>query len=440
MQTSSHSLDRLAVVFDDDNAVANAGLRLPMSLGDHLGLRGLIESHLDLGDAPGHANVGIKAMALVASALAGGDCIDDADVLRSGRSAAVLGDWVPAPSTLGTFLRSFTWCHARSLDAVAAELIGRAWAAGAGPGDAPFTIDVDSTICEVYGTKKQGARFGYTKVRGLHPLLASAAGTGDVLGVRARGGNANTARGAAGFLTEVFNRVRSAGGSGPLVLRADAGFYSKAVVGAARRAKVSYSITVKMSKALHAGIDALAEANWAAIPYWLEGGADVAECTYRPFGEDKDVRLIVRRVRPSPGSQLGLFTEYSYHAFITDRVGTTMELEADHRRHAEVELVIRDLKEGVGLNHMPSGSFGANAAWLALAAIAHNLARWSARIGGISTRIMTTPTLRRRFIAIPGHLTSSGRRLTLHLATSWPWAEAFVTALGRVRDVVVAVT
>lgn len=347
---------------------------------------------------------------------------------------------MPAPSTLGTFLRSFTWCHARSLDAVAGELLCRAFAAGAGPGDAPFTIDVDSTICEVYGTKKQGARFGYTKVRGLHPLLATAAGTGDVLGVRARGGNAHTARGAGGFLTEVFNRVRKAGATGALTLRGDAGFYAKSVVDVARRAKVAYSITVKMSKSLRSTIIAIAPADWSPIPYWMEGGADVAECAYRPFGEGADVRLIVRRVRPSPGSQLALLTEYSYHAFITDRVGTTMELEADHRRHAEVELVIRDLKEGAGLNHMPSGSFGANAAWLALAAMAHNLARWSARLGDLSTRIMTTPTLRRRFIAIPGHLSSSGRRLTLHLATNWPWRESFLAALARVRDVQIAIT
>ncbi len=302
MQSSSHSLDRLNVVFDDDNAVANAGLCLPMALAEHLGMRDLIEDRLDLGDAVGHANVGIKAMALVASALAGGDSIDDADVLRSGRSAAVLGTWVPAPSTLGTFLRSFTWCHARSLDPVAGELLARAWAAGAGPGEDPFTIDVDSTICEVYGTQKQGARFGYTKVRGLHPLIATAAGTGDVLGVRARGGNANTARGAASFLTEVFNRVRKAGASGALTLRADAGFYSKSVVGAARRAKVAYSITVKMSKALRTSIDAIAEADWTPIPYWMQDGADVAECAYRPFGEAKDTRLIVRRVKPSPGA------------------------------------------------------------------------------------------------------------------------------------------
>ncbi|MGH9125797.1 MAG: transposase, partial [Acidimicrobiales bacterium] len=216
MQRSSHILDRLDVVFDDTNAVAGGGLCLPMTLAGRLGLRELFDERVDLGKAAGHAHVGLKAMGLIASALAGGSHISHADVLRSGRSQAAIGQWMPAPSTLGTFLRGFSWAHSRSVDSVAAELLGRAWAAGAGPGTKPLTIDVDSTICEVYGTKKQGARFGYTKVRGLHPLVAAAAGTGDVLGIRARGGNAHTARGAAGFLVEVFNTTRAAGGTGPL--------------------------------------------------------------------------------------------------------------------------------------------------------------------------------------------------------------------------------
>ena len=223
-------LDALGVVFDDRNAVANGGLVLLMTLADRLGLKGLVDDGVHLGDAPGHANAGQKALALVASALVGGNWIDDAGVLRSGR-AALLGTWVPAPSTLGTFLRSFSWPDARSLDKVAAELLKKAWAAGAGPGDGPLTIDVDSSICTTYGLKKQGARFGYTSVRGLHPLLATASGSGEVLGVRQRGGNAHTARGAASFLAEVFNRVRAAGASGELTLRADSGFYNHKVTG-----------------------------------------------------------------------------------------------------------------------------------------------------------------------------------------------------------------
>jgi len=412
-----------------------------MTLAQHLGLRELIDTHVDLGAVAGRANPGLKTMGLIASALAGGDSIDDAEVLRCGRSEEAIGQWMPAPSTLGTFLRAFSWAHARQLDTVASELLARAWGAGAGPGSSALTIDVDSTICEVYGRKKQGARFGHTKVRGYHHLLAAAAGSGDVLGVRARGGNSHTARGAARFLSEVFNRVRAGGATGVMALRADSGFYSAAVVGACTRAGVAYSITIKSSKALRKAYDAIAEEDWAPIPYWLEGGADVAEITYRPFGKlAKEVRLIVRRVKPTPGSQLALFATYSYHGFITNREGETLALEADHRHHAEIELVIRDLKEGAGWNHMPSGRFGANSAWMAIGAMAHNLARWSARLGAISDRVVTTPTMRRRYFAIPGHLTRSGRRQTLHLAERWPWREKFLEALARLRAVEVLVT
>ena len=195
--------DRIQITFDDRRLVANAGLLLPATLARHLGLPELVQQRLDLGDAPGRANAGDKMMTLVASALAGGDCIDDADALRAGGTVSVLGCMVKAPSTLGTFLRSFRWGHVRQLDRVSRELLARAWAAGAGPGDSPLTIDVDSTICETYGLAKEGARHhGYTGKRGYHPLLAIAAGTGEVLMSRLREGRANTARGAAHFLRE----------------------------------------------------------------------------------------------------------------------------------------------------------------------------------------------------------------------------------------------
>jgi hypothetical protein len=214
------------------------------------------------------------------------------------------------------------------------------------------------------------------------------------------------------------------------------GFYNQKVVGACQRAGVRFSITAKMSSSLRKVIEKVPEGAWAAIPYWMEGGADVAETSYKAFGKN-ELRLIVRRVKPTPGSQLALFTKYEYHAFITDREGATVALEADHRRHAEVELVIRDLKEGPWA-HMPSGRFGANAAWLALGAIAHNLARWSARLGGITERggPITLPTLRRRYICVPGHLARSGRRTTLHLLEGWPWAEGFLAALATLRALV----
>ena len=228
--------DRIQIAFDDHRLVNNAGLLLPATLAQHVGLRELVDRHLDLGDAPGRANAGDKMLTLVASALAGGDCIDDADALRAGRTSSVLGCTVKAPSTLGTFLRSFRWGHVRQLDRVSRELLARAWAAGAGPGNGPLTIDLDSTICETYGLAKEGARHhGYTGKRGYHPLLAVAAGTGDVLMSRLREGRANTARGAAHFLRETVGRVRHAGAKGQLTVRADSGFYTHAVVAVCRR-------------------------------------------------------------------------------------------------------------------------------------------------------------------------------------------------------------
>ena len=432
----SEQPDRIHVAFDDHRLVANAGLLLAVTLAQHLGLGELVDNHVDLGDAPGRANAGDKMLTLVASALAGGDCIDDADVLRTGRTAGALGCVVKAPSTLGTFLRSFRWSHARQLDRVSRELLARAWAAGAGPGDGPLTIDLDSTLCETYGLAKEGARHhGYTGQRGYHPILAVAAGTGDVLMARLREGRANTARGAAHFLREMVGRVRHAGATGPLTMRADSGFYTHAIVAACRKMKVRFSITVRQRQGLRSLIEAIPEGDWTPLPYWMEGAAAVAETEYTPFQGEPDavpVRLIVRRVKPTPGSQLALFTNYSYHACITDREGDTLDLEADHRRHAEIENAIRDLKYGVGLNHLPSGRFPANAAWLAVQVMAHNLARWTTRIG-LDEQLVTTKTLRRRFLSLAGRLTRKARRLTLHLPHRWPWQNQFSSALARLR-------
>ena len=430
--------DRIRVVFDDHRLVANAGLLLPATLAQHLGLRELVDHHLDLGCAPGRANTGDKLLTLVASALAGGDFIDDADALRAGGTVGVLGCVVKAPSTLGTFLRSFRWEHVRQLDRVSRQLLARAWAAGAGPGDSPLTIDLDSTICETYGLDKEGARHhNYTGARGYHPLLAIAAGTGDVLMSRLREGRANTARGAAHFLRETVGRVRYGGASGQLTVRADSGFYAHALVAVCREMGVRFSITIRQHKGLRELIEAIPEQDWTPIPYWMDGAADVAETTYTPFQSGPDaapVRLIVRRVKPTPGSQLALFATYSYHGFITDRDGETLELEADHRRHAEIENAIRDLKHGVGLNHLPSGRFAANGAWLAVQVMAHNLARWTARIS-LAERTVTTKTLRRRVFALVGRITRSARRLTLHLPQHWPWETQFTRAMARLRAI-----
>ncbi len=298
--------DRIQIAFDDHRLVANAGLILPVTLAHHLGLGELVDNHVNLGDAPGRPNAGDKMLTLVASALAGGDCIDDADALRAGGVGRVLGCVVKAPSTLGTFLRSFRWGHVRQLDRVNREALARAWAAGAGPGDDPLTIDLDSTACETFGLAKEGAqRHNYAGQRGYHPLFAVAAGTGEVLMARLRQGRANTARGATNFLRETVSRVRHAGATGQLTVRADSGFYNHAIVAVCRKAKVRFSITARQHPRLRNIIEAIPEAEWTPIPYWMEGAADVAETTYVPFESKPDaatVRLIVVGSSPRPGS------------------------------------------------------------------------------------------------------------------------------------------
>jgi hypothetical protein len=440
---ASHTLDSIGTSFDDEHLVANAGLLLPATLMQRLGVRDLLDEHVHLGGVPGAANVGLKGSALVAALLTGAKWINDVAVLRAGESAKVLGHWVAAASTMGTFLRAFTWGHVRQLDMVSGELLSRAWHAGAGPGNPAVTIDVDSTICETYGLQKQGgSKFTYTKVRGYHPLLAVAAELGDVLHARLRGGPAFTARGAASFIKETITRVRAAGASGLLTLRADSGFYNHKVVKACRAQGVRFSITVRLSPALHQVIRGIAAADWVPIPYWFDGAADVAETTYTPFAHRQGtvVRLIVRRVKPTPGSQLEFAGfHYTYHALITDRDGTTLELEADHRRHAVVENAIRDLKDGVALDHLPSGRFGANGAWLGFNVIAHNLMRWMSRVA-LGETLVTTPTVRARHIAVPGRLVRHARQWHLHLPARWPWAQQFEAALEGLRSLTVAVS
>jgi hypothetical protein len=424
---SSHVLDRVAVTFDDEHAVASAGLILPATLAGRLGIEALTDGLINLGDKPGAHRPGRKLMTLVHSLILGGDCIDDADVLRSGSTAAVLGHRVMAPSTLGTFLRSFTFGHVRQLDRLTEAVLTRAWAAGAGPGDAPMTFDLDSTITEVHGDQKQGAAYGYTRQLGYHPLLATRADTGEMLHIRMRKGSANSARGAERFVNELVARIRRAGATGPLTMRADSAFHSAKVIKACRRLGVAFSITVNQNSAVRAAIDAIPESAWIPIDYPDGGRAEVAETDYQ------DMRLIVRRTR-LVGRQAKLWPDWRHHAFVTNRTGTTVELDADHRRHAVVELAIRDLKEGAGLSHCPSGKFSANAAWAVIATLAHNLLRWIAALGLRHDGPIVAKTIRRRYLTLPGRLTRSARRETLHLPARWPWQHRFDDALARLRQ------
>lgn len=432
---SSHNLARVETTFDEDNLVPNAGLAAPGALAQKLGVAELIDERVKLPqNTAGGANCGTKAVTVIGAMLAGADSIDDVDVLRAG-AAPEFFDRQRAPSTIGTWLRGFIWATVRMLDAASRTVLARAWAAGLGPDlDADLTLDLDSTICETYGTNKQGARFGYTKVRGYHPLLATLASTGEVLHARMRGGNAGSARGAGSFVRETLRRVRDAGATGQLTIRADSAFYSRAFVRACRDHDVRFSVTVKLLKPIREAIEAIPDEAWVPIDYWLEGGADVAETSYTAFKGTRDeteLRLIVRRVRPTPGSQLALDVVFDYHPFVTDRAGTMLELEPDHREHATVELDIRDLKAG-GLAHVPSGKFAANAAWLALAVLAHNLARWTLTAAGEPWCEATTETLRAKLVAMPARLVHSARRLKLRAPTNWPWREAFQAAMGRI--------
>jgi hypothetical protein len=429
---SSHTLDQLDTCFDDAHAIANAGLLLPATLAERLGIEQVADQLIDLGNRPGAAHPGRKLLTLVHTMIAGGDCIDDADVLRTGSTAAVLGHRVMAPSTLGTFLRSFTFGHVRQLDRLTEQILTRAWAADAGPGDGPMTMDLDSTVCQVHGYHKQGAAYGYTHTLGYHPLLASRADTGEVLHARQRTGRANTARGTTRFVDELAARVRRAGATGELTMRMDSGFWSAKTIKTCRRHGIHYSITVRQTKPIRAAIAAIDEDAWTPIAYPDGGLAQVAQARYR--GD----RLIVRRTR-LVGAQAQLFPTWRYHAFVTDRVGTTVWLDQDHRRHAVVELCIRDLKAGVGLRHHPSGKFAANAAWLAIATLAHNLLRWIAQIGlGTRQELVVAKTLRRTLLALPGRITRSARRYRLHLPAGWPWAAWFDLALARLRCVAYA--
>jgi hypothetical protein len=423
----------VSVTFDDDTLLPNGGLAVAALLAQKLGVADLIDEHVAIGGEAG-ANGGAKAATVIGTALAGGDCIDDARVLQAGATRRLF-DGVRAASTVGIWLRAFAWAAVRQLDRVTRELLARAWQAGLGPDlTADLTIDIDSTVCETYGLAKQGATgFAYTGVRGYHPLVASLADTGELLHTRLRGGTSASGRGATSFVAETISRVRHAGATGGLTLRADSGFYAGAVVSACRRHNVRYSITARKNRAIRRAIAAIPDDAWVPIPYWLDGGADVAETIYTAFAGSRHeitTRLLVRRVRPTPGSQLALDVVFSYHTIITDRTGPLLEVEADHRRHAVVEHTICDLKHHAGLAHLPSGRFAANAAWLTLVGIAYNLARWTATAAGLGR--ITTKTLRLTVIAVPARLVTSGRRLRLRLPTAWPWADHITAALDTI--------
>jgi len=343
-----------------------------------------------------------------------------------------------APSTLGTFLRSFTFGHVRQLDQVIGETLRRAWALGAGP-KGRLVLDVDSTICQVEGNQKQGASYGYTKVLGYHPLLAVWAKSGEVLHARLRKGSSQ--RGTKRFVQELIARTRRAGAAGPMTLRADSGFFSWELIKLLDLHHVTWSITVNLNHSVYQAISAIPDDAWVDIDYPEGGVAQVAETTYVTGGgktkrAERAVRLVVRRTRLSDPTQLALWPNWRHHAFITNLETPLEEIDRFHREHASVELAIRDLKEGAGLEHCPSGRFFANAAWLACAVLAHDLTRWSARLGQLhpADQLTVSRSVRTRVFSVPGRLVNRSGRTVLRLPQGWPWASTFLGALERLRS------
>lgn len=447
---SSHAAAKVSARFDDPNLVGYGGLEPVVRLAERCGLPALVSEHVRLPvskDGTG-AFPAAKLMSLVGGMVAGADNIDDMDRLRHGALPRLFAG-VRAPSTLGSFLRSFTHGHVKQLHAVARRFLPEL-AAHAGllsGAESVAHVDIDDTIRRTYGYAKQGAGYGYSKVKGLNALLgivSTPLSAPVIAATRLRKGPTNSARGAAAFVTETIRTARASGATGLLIVRADSAFYGADVVGACRALDARFSVTVRMNASIKAAIAGIDEAAWKAIKYpkavWDEEGqcwisdAEIAESTYtaftsKPKKQQVTARLIVRRVkRLNPGTipegQGTLFDTWRYHGAFTDSPLSLADAERDHRRHAVVEQVIADVKNGP-FAHAPSGHFQANAAWLALAALAHNLTRAAGTLASAFHAKATTTTIRDHLINVPARLARSARRLTLHLPERWPWRDDF---------------
>jgi Transposase DDE domain group 1 len=421
------NLDSVRVVFNEERLVSDAGLLVTATLADRLGIEELVNESVWLDSGlPGACLPGRKVMSLVHGMLAGADSIDDMNVLRAGSTGLILGHRVMAPSTLGTFLRAFTFGHVRQLDRVLDVALARAWETGAGPGELPLVIDIDSFIGEVCSEQKQGAGYGYTKKLGYHPIVAVRSDTGEVLHIRNRKGKANTQRGVARFVDELIARVRRAGHTGLVIIRADSGFENHKLMKVLDARGIEFSIGVKQSPTIKQLIAEIPEENWVTIENYPDTGeAQLAETTLKGF------RLIARRTR-LVGAQAELFPDWRYHAFATNRTTPALVADVDHRDHATIELAIRDLKDQA-LAHFPSGSMHANSAWTVIAALAHNLGRWSTQIGQPHLPVQTARSRRRHIFRIPARLTRTSRQWTLRMPARWPWQNQFNTILDQVR-------
>ena len=440
-----------AATFDDPNLVSCGGLVPVAALAEQCGLGQLLARHLTVQGTAG-SNASVKACSVVFGMVAGADSIDDLDLLRHGGMHRLLPD-VRAPSTLGTFLRAFSFGHVRQLDAVAARLLtALAQRTPLLPGAGEMTfIDIDDTVREVHGYAKQGAGFGYSGVRGLNALLATLSTPTSapvIAAARLRKGSVNSARGARRIVADALAVAKTCGaggpdGSGVVLVRMDSAFFTYDALAPVLTHHARFSVTARMNPAVTAALSRIAESAWTPIRYpqavwdddeqrWISD-AEVAEAPFTAFtgrrkAEHVTGRLVVRRVKrlqprsaqPASGQQSELFTAYRYHAFFTNSPDDVITADLTHRAHAIVEQVIADLKNGP-LAHLPSGVFNANAAWLTLATIAFNLTRAAGCLAGSLHARATTGTLRARLINVPARIARSARRLALHLPAHWPW-------------------
>lgn len=439
----------ISPVFDDPNLVSCTGLAPVVALAERCGLHDLVTGLLTL-TGEGSAFAEVKVASLVAGMVAGADSIDDMDLLRHGGMGRLF-DQVRAPSTLGTFLRAFSFGHVRQLDAVAARLLVNL------VGHAPLLpdvdqvcfVDVDDTVKQTYGYTKQGAGYGYTGVTGLNALIATVSTPTSapvIAATRLRKGNVNSTKGAVRLVADALAVAKKAGaGSAPdalILARLDSAFYNADVVAAARRSGAKVSITARMDQAVTTAIAGIEESAWQPIKYpnaiWDEDeqrwicDAEVAEIDYTAFTSRAQAthavgRLLVRRVKrlnPASDRQGELFAAYRYHAVFTDASLQLVQAESYHRGHAVIEQINADLKSGP-LAHLPSASFSANSAWLVLAAMAFNLTRAAGALASTFHAKATTATIRTQLILVPSRIASSARRQTLHLPRDWPWEQAW---------------
>jgi Transposase DDE domain group 1 len=444
-----HTRGAVAAKFDDPNLVSHAGLVPVMRLAHDAGLGERADQLVRLGGDSRGANAGAKISSIVAGMVAGADSIDDLDVIRHGGLPKLFGG-LRAPSTLGTFLRHFSFGHVRQVDTVGAEVLVALSQRCPGllPGiDQLAFVDIDAKITEVYGPAKEGAGFGYTHQRGLNFLVVTLttplAPHPVVLTTRLRGGNTDGRRGAASLITQAITLARRLGATGTLIVRADSAFYTGRIVAAIHQAGARFSITAQHNSSVTAAIQTISDQAWHRITYpraihdpdtnqWISA-AEIAETGYTAFthatdnpGRAATARLVVRRIHIGTNTdpQGALFPVYRYHAVFTDSTFDLPTAEAQHRDHAIIEQVLADLNDSA-LAHFPSGRFAANAAWLALACLTHNLLRAAGTLASTHHAKARTATLRRHLIAVAARISRSARRPTLHLPRDWPWQAAW---------------